>query len=348
VRPAQPPEPPEPPEPPVPDDNTFLPGGPPDGVVSGIPGGVQGGVQAGPQGGVRDGVTGTVTRRSERSESTFTMVSTDDNNKLSIRGRGRIEFTDDDADVKSLTPGGYLDIEQTTRDGTVRVEFQAQPNGAIQRRWWKNGHEAGFEPEGRAWLKIHLVEILRRSGLDAEARVDRLLRTNGPQAVLAEASLCPSDYVKRVYLTRLLSAQHLDPLTLTSLLTQVNREIKSNYDRRVVLVAVTVHRLPNDDARLTYVDATRGMRSDYDRRVTLEALLKAERLAPPVLRAVLASTMEMHSAYDGRTVLERIVETQQLPGDLRQLYIDAADKLRSDYDRSRALSALSRNETAAR
>ena len=323
----------------MPDDNTYLPGGPPDGVVGGVVGGIPGGVQG--------GVPGQVSRHSARSDSTFTMVTTDNDHKLSIRGRGRVEFTDDDTDVKSLTPGGYLDIEETTSAGTVRVEFQAPSNGPIQRRWWKNGREASFEPEGRAWLRTHLVEIMRRSGLGAEARVDRVLRTNGPQAVLAEASQCPTDYVKRIYLTRLL-ATHLDPLTLTSLLTQTNREIKSNYDRRVILVAAAAHRLPNDDARLTYVDATRGMRSDFDRRVTLEALLKAERLTAPVLRAVLASTMEMHSAFDGRTVLERIVETQQLPGDLRQLYIDAAEKLRSAYDRSRALSALSRNETATR
>ena len=84
-------------------------------------------------------------------------------------------------DVKSLTPGGYLDIEQTTREGTVRVEFQAQPNGAIQRRWWKNGHETSFDPEGREVLhyrKRHpYIRRTRHSGSGQGGSV-RLAITN--------------------------------------------------------------------------------------------------------------------------------------------------------------------------
>jgi hypothetical protein len=275
------------------------------------------------------------------------MVNTDDNETRRVRGRGRVEFTDDDADVKSLSPGGYLDIEETTSAGSTRVVWDLQPNGAIRRRWWKDGHEASFEPEGRAWVARRLPDLMRRSGLGADARIERILRKQGPDAVLAEVSRCPSAYVKRLYLTKLLDAQPLDPMTMTSLLAQTNREIKSDYDRRVILVAAAAHHIPNDDAGLAYVDATRAMRSDYDRRTSLEAFLKAGRLSASVLRAVFVSTMEMRSAYDGRTVLERIAETQQLTGDLRQLYIDAADKLRSQYDRSRALAALSHNETAS-
>src|SRR5262249_13356970 len=161
--------------------------------------------------------------------------------------------------------------------------------------------EASFEPEGHAWLARHLADLMRRSGLGADARVERILRRQGPEGVLEEVSRCPSDSVKRIYLTKLLGAQSLDAMALTSLITQVNRELRSDYDRRVVLVAVATHGIPNDDAALAYVDATRTMRSDYDRRQTLEALLHAARLPDPVLRAVFASTMQMRSAYDAST-----------------------------------------------
>jgi hypothetical protein len=337
-----------------------------NGVGNGVSGGVTAVVADGPGSGQSEShshssssSTSTTTRRTtsisnsnssrggSKDDNTFTMVDTNDGETHRVRGHGRFEFTDDDADVKSLSPGGYLDIEETTSAGSARVEFQAQPDGTIQRRWWKNGHEASFEPEGRAWLRVHLREVMRRAGLAAEARVARILRAQGPGGVLNEVSQCPSDYVKRVYLTLLVGTQPLDAMTLTGLLAQTNREVRSAYDRRVILTTVAAHRVPTEDARLAYVDVTRGTRSDYDRRVALEALLKAERLSVPVLRAVLASTMEMQSAYDGRTVLEHIAATQQLTGDLRQLYIEAADKLRSQYDRGRALAALTHNETAS-
>jgi hypothetical protein len=276
------------------------------------------------------------------------MVSSSNDETRKVSGRGRIEFTDDDTDVKSLSDGGYLDLEESTSAGAARVELRARADGAIDRRWWKNNAEASFEPEGRAWLARHLPELMRRTGLGADSRVERILRRQGPEGVLEEVSRCPSSSVKRIYLTKLLEAQSLDPMTLTSLVTQVDREIRSDYDRRVVLVAVATHGIPNDDAALAYVDGTRAMRSDYDRRLTLEALLSAARLSDSVLRAVLASTMQMHSAYDASTVLVRIATTQHLTGALRQLYVDAADKLRSQYDRMRALAAFAHNETAAR
>jgi hypothetical protein len=274
------------------------------------------------------------------------MVTSNDNESLRVRGHGHVEFSDDDSDVKSLSPGGSLDIEETTSAGAMRIAFQAQSNGAIQRRWWKNGHEASFEPDGRAWLARRLPDLIRRTGLGLDQRFERILRLQGPEGILHEASLSPGDYVKRLYLTKLLAAQPLDEMTLTGLLAQTGREIKSAYDRRLVLTAAASHRVPAEDARLAYIDATRNIHADYDRRLALEALLNAERLSPSALRAVLASTMDMRSAYDGRLVLERIAATQQLTGDLRQLYVDAAEKLRSQYDRSRSLAALIHNETA--
>ncbi len=274
------------------------------------------------------------------------MVSSSNDETRKVSGRGRIEFTDDDTGVKSLSDGGYLDVEESTSAGAGRVELTARANGTIERRWWKNNAEASFEPEGRVWLAQHLLELMRRTGLGADARVERILQRQGPEGVLEEVSRCPSDGVKRIYLTKLLGTQSLDPMTLTSLVTQVNRELRSDYDRRVVLVAVATHGIPNDDAALAYVDATRAMRSDYDRRLTLEPLLSSARLSDPVLRAVFASTMQMRSAYDASKVLVHIADTQQLAGDLRQLYVDAADNLRSQYDRTRALAALGHNEAA--
>src|SRR6185503_15992484 len=103
--------------------------------------------------------------------------------KLEIRYDGEVEFTDDDADVKRLSPGGSLKIRDggmmTSLVGGHTVEFTADASGNITRRFWAGSSERPFEPEGRKWLASILPRFIRQSGIGASARVARILKSKG-------------------------------------------------------------------------------------------------------------------------------------------------------------------------
>jgi hypothetical protein len=124
-----------------------------------------------------------------RTQRSGTYVWSNDDEKLEVNYRGDMEFTDDDADVKSLSPDGWLRIKQKDRNGSHAIEFRSIASGAIERRFWVGSTERPFEPEGRKWLAEFLPRFIRQSGLGADARTRRIYRTKGARGVLDEISL---------------------------------------------------------------------------------------------------------------------------------------------------------------
>ena len=68
------------------------------------------------------------------NQSSGNWVWSDNGRKVEVSYRGDIEFTNDDVDVKRLSPGGYLRIKDGGRFGTSNsIEFRADGNGDLAR-----------------------------------------------------------------------------------------------------------------------------------------------------------------------------------------------------------------------
>ena len=102
-----------------------------------------------------------------QSHSTFTYQNNGE--RLEVRYDGEVEFTDDDTDVKRLSPGGLLKIRDggmmTSLVGGHTVEFTADSSGNITRRFWVGSSERPFEPEGHKWLASVLPRFIRQTGI---------------------------------------------------------------------------------------------------------------------------------------------------------------------------------------
>src|SRR3954470_21817171 len=83
--------------------------------------------------------------------------------KLEIRYDGDVEFTDDDTDVKRLSPGGSLRIRDggmmTSLAGGRTAEFTTDASGNITRRFWVGSSERPFDPKGRKWVASVLPRL---------------------------------------------------------------------------------------------------------------------------------------------------------------------------------------------
>ena len=156
--------------------------------------------------------------------------------KIEVDYKGTLEFTDDDTDIKTLSPYGSLKIKDGGWLGGRTVEFKADGSGQITRRYWVGMSEKPFEPEGRLWLAQALPRFIRQTGLGAPARVARILKAKGPNGVLAEISLIEGGWGKRIYFTELFNAGHLDPATLRQALAQAGREIDSKHELATLLI----------------------------------------------------------------------------------------------------------------
>jgi hypothetical protein len=266
----------------------------------------------------------------------------DGKQKIEVRYDGTIEFTDDDADVKSLSSGGMLRIKEGGWFSSRTVEFTADVSGKIQRRYWVGSSEKPFEPEGRQWLAKELPRIIRQSGLGAPARVARILKAKGPSGVLAEISLIEGSWSKRLYFTELFKTATLDSRTLQQALLQAGQEITSDFELASLLIGSADRLLQDDAARKAYFDAAKSIDSDFEMRRVFSSALKRGPVPPDVMAGILETSTSIGSDFEEATLLIQVAQLQPLDSRSRGPFFKALATVDSDFEHRRVLSAVTR------
>jgi beta-lactamase regulating signal transducer with metallopeptidase domain len=276
---------------------------------------------------------------SHQHDSSGTWIWSNNGEKLSVSYSGTFDFTDDDADVRQISAGGYLKISDQAWVGRHTVEIHER-GGTLDRRYYVNGSERPYEPEGRQWLHENLPKFVRNTGIGADRRVARILKSGGPSAVMTEISRIDGSYVKRIYFSELFKQASLTPEQYRQAMAQAGREINSDYERATLLISL-VDRLPADEAsRAAYFDAATGISSDYELRRVYSTMLKRGPVSPAVLAGILEHSSTIQSDYEMSELLRQIVAQQPLDERTRPAFFKDASAVQSAYERHRILSAV--------
>jgi beta-lactamase regulating signal transducer with metallopeptidase domain len=264
--------------------------------------------------------------------------------KLEVRYDGEVEFTDDDTDVKSLSPGGLLRIRDggmmTSLLGGRTIEFRSDSSGKISRRFWVGSSERPFEPEGHKWLTSVLPRFIRQTGIGASARVARILKQKGPSGVLTEISLIEGSWAKRRYFSELLKTTTLDAATTRQALVQAGREMDSDFELASFLIDNADKLLVDDATRQAYFDASRSIDSDFEMRRAFSAALKRGPVPPAMLVSMLNASHNIDSDFELASLLIDVARLQPLDNTTRPAFFSALDTVQSDFEHRRVLSTL--------
>ncbi len=263
-----------------------------------------------------------------------------DTEKLQVQYYGSFDFTDDDADVRQMSAGGSMKISDGAWLGRHSVEI-VERGGRLEHHYYVSGVERPYEPEGRAWLQQSLPRFVRNTGIAAQARVTRILKSGGVPAVLAEIDRIDGNYARGVYYRELFKQATLTPDQYRQTLTQVSSEMKhSDYELAQLLITLA-DRLPaEDDSRAAYFAAASNVSSSYDARRVYTAMLKRGPVSPQVLAGILDHTRELNSDYDKAELLLEVLSQQRIEQRNGTAFFAVVSSLRSDYDRGRVLAAL--------
>ncbi len=268
--------------------------------------------------------------------------------RLEVKLKGKIEFTENYSDIKTLSPNGYFTIKDERTSVERKFEVEADAGGHLKRSYFIEGRAATFDGEAERWLSELLLEAVRQAGFDAPARAERLFRQGGANAVLDEISKIRSDYVKKLYFTELLEKQRLDSASVQRAVRQVGREISSDYEKSQVLSKVAKNYLDDKAVLSEFVEATTTISSDYERGRALAILLKRDDLNDAQLRTIFKSITGMSSDYEKAGLLIKLIDAyKQDYADLPTLF-EVVGGIHSDYERSRVLLTLLGKENSGK
>jgi beta-lactamase regulating signal transducer with metallopeptidase domain len=274
----------------------------------------------------------------QNAETHMHMRNQNGTETVDLKIDGTIEFTDDDRDVKSLSPNGYFRLEEGGWFSGHEYEVKADGAGKLTKSYSVGMHEKPMDDEGRAWLGRALPQIIRDSGIAAGPRVARILRQGGPQAVLTEIGLIHSDGSRRIYLEQLFSQAALNTAQLEDA-AKLMQEISSDGDKAQVIMAEDAKYF-TAELRPRLFQATESISSDGDKRRVLSDISQKDGGNAATMVGVERIARHISSDGDKAEVLIEIANRYGASDEVRVAFFEAVDSISSDGDHARVLSKL--------
>jgi len=271
----------------------------------------------------------------------FTWIDGDE--RLEVDIRGDVVFTEDDAGVARISPGGYIKIEERRQGVRRTLDVRPGAGGTLRYTYHVDGRERSFHNESREFAAALFLRIIRNTGVGAEQRVARILRQDGVDGVFAEVAHIESSSAARRYLTALLEQGRLNTAQLQRMARVVVQQVASSGMRARFLQQAAAYYLADARTYAAYFDAVNTIPSPGDHARVLTHVLEEHPPDRAALVRLLQSARKIESSGVKSRVLIAAAPRYDNIADVRDAFFDAVNTIPSPGDHARALSALLEN-----
>lgn len=314
---------------------------------------------------------------SKRSSGTMTINHSDGFQNFNVEMRGKIEISDDDKDIKSMSPDGYLEITKTAF-GSRRTLVISSQSGGLKREYYEGRTSVAWEPEGRKWLAEIMPELLRTTTIAAESRVNRFYKQGGVNAVLQEISMMESDYVIQAYADYLMEIPGVSQKDYVTIVNKVTGKMDSDYyvsefikhgldkflkskeatdavfaacakldsdhyKTEIIKGALKAQPISMESVKIVLA-ATDGMDSDHYKTEVLTTLLRQPNLTDPVVAEMINSTRSFDSDHYRTVVIQKALSQKGLSNSSYQRVLESVKDFDSDHYKTQVLTDLLANK----
>lgn len=250
--------------------------------------------------------------------------------EFNIELRGRVEVTDDDRDIKSLSDGGYLEISKTVFGSKRSVVIESQGGGKLKRSYYEGRTLASWEDGGKAWLADILPTVVRTTGISAEARVERFFRKGGATAVLNEINQLEGDGVRAQY-AALLMKQPVSVSEYAGIIRSVSSKIDSDHYKAEFLRNNIGKFIQTKEASAAVFSATLQIESDHYRAGVIKEALRGDNVTQENITTALQAASEIESDHYITEVLIALLQKPNLSDAVMEKLIETTLAIESDH-----------------
>jgi hypothetical protein len=103
-----------------------------------------------------------------------------------LKYKGRIELSNDDKSITSISPNGYFEVNKVAFGNNRRLIIRSDDKGQLSYEYYVGKTNQDYLPEGKKWLAEILPDIVRKSEIGVESRVRRIYNKSGFNGFLDE------------------------------------------------------------------------------------------------------------------------------------------------------------------
>jgi len=251
---------------------------------------------------------------------------------FNIESRGKIELTDDDKDIKSMSPDGFLEITKTVFGSKRKLRISPLGN-SLKKEYYEGRTSLPFEPDGKKWLTEILPELVRTTTIGAESRVNRFYRLGGINAVLNEIESLESDYVTAHYANALVGLP-IPSKDYPVIISRVAFTLDSDHYLTEFLQRNLTKFLASKESSDAVFAATTRMDSDHYKTEVIKEALRVQSASPEAIRSILHASGKMDSDHYKTEVLGSLLKQNNLTDAIMGEIINASKAIESDHYKS--------------
>jgi hypothetical protein len=257
--------------------------------------------------------------------------------------RGKIIFTDDEEDVKYISPGGFIKFSKRSFGNRRTIKLEGEAQGEISREYREGGKKLPFEPDGRKWMASVLPEIIRTTGIGASERVAKFYKQGGIEAVIEEISSLPTNYVQRKYYDAAFETSGLSTNDYVRLIEDAEEEISSSYELSKILITNSDIITKSERTMAATIGVTREISSSYEQSKVYKHYLTKTDLSDENKAQIIKAVREISSSYEQSKVLVALLK-EEISDENINLVIEEASHISSSYEQSKVLQYLVSNQ----
>lgn len=258
----------------------------------------------------------------------------DSKQKLDLKVKGDVIFTEDEKGIKSLSSNGSLSYKK----GKNKLKISQEKNGSLL--YVINGTTKSVPDAKDEALIAACVQMLIDIGINGKERAHRIYSKSGFNSVLKEVDRFESDYVKSIYLKALSSNPFLSDDEILSLLEKIDLQLTSDYYKSEIIKNLLNREHISDVQFEQFMKMTSHIKSDYYQSEILLSLLKNTSLTETRYSQTISAIQNMKSSYYQATVLQSLInENVKEETEWMQL-IAYTKKIDSDYYKSEVLKKI--------
>lgn len=257
----------------------------------------------------------------------------DSKQKLNLKTKGEVRFTEDDKGIKSLSPDGNISYKKARN----KLKISPEKDGSLL--YVINGTKKSIPNAKDETLIEECVQLMINMGINAEERVEKIYSTTGFEGVLKEVERLQTEYVKSIYLTILGSKNSLSEGERIAFLNTVDSQLPSSYYKTELLNSTQVDYLNQEVTADAYLKTVRNVKSDYYQTAMLERILQ-QSLTEKQSEQVLAIINSMESDYYKTEIIKKLLNQSSISDNQFEQYVNMTTYVKSDYYQSEILTSL--------
>jgi hypothetical protein len=261
-----------------------------------------------------------------------------DTEDYDVRYEGKIEFTDDDKDVKSISAGGYLIIKIRTFGVPRSVEMRSDNNGNLKKEYFVGGKSINFEPEGKKWLSEILIDVIRDTGIGCDTRTKRIYEKRGIEAILNDIEQNSSDFISSKYYTELLSFKDLKPEEYSKIFNSIANHISSDFEKAQILKKIQPQIMENEGVSASFYRAAESIDSDFEKSQLLQLLSNNSTIKDKQLDFFMQVVRNIDSDFEKSQVLKSLIPSASINENTIKIYMSEVRNIDSDFEKGQVLN----------